>query len=628
MDDETAEIELLEQNLNKTRQISQRMTSILSSFDTRLVKLEKSILPLYNSTQILTKRGNNIESALSKIDEIASNQEGIAAEEALILRGPQPGQLDEYKDVLERLNASVVFKSIDRDFEETARLVETGTKKLVSLYTKLVAEASSGAPHNGPDFEFTPFSAPLLTTLVPLVTFLRTMPVPATHPSHPAAPAILASLKEAQKGYADMRGAWGRKCVEQYAKRVVDRAETLDGVIAGSELGVWVGNLLSVAEYEYSLLSDLATMPGQPALSSTYASLISPMISLFSSTLSSLNALIKRSLNKNTLLALSAFSSLSTAQSRWDDVMCRRAGRKENELKDSLHTIRAACLRSFPELIADIRAAANGRSAELSTGLAEVAVSTVQYMERMPEVQDAVGSCLHTLGDGNWKMGEGLQVAKGGQRAELDERTVLEHFFFDVVNFTITSLLTLSRTNKRPSFGSIFLLNNISFLRSRLLVNPQVDIPSLLSKPSQDVLTSNFRTAKAAYFDSNFSPLMQTLQDDRDKSKSAAKEKFTRFFELLEEVAERHRLAKVLQDDKESREQICEEVVKLIVPSLQRMTQKTAGKEFKNPQKYIKMSIDEVESLVRSFYADSDPRAPAPAERAQNNLLIQAGWAR
>lgn len=55
MDDEAADIELLEQHLNKTSQISQRMTSILSKFDTRLVKLEKSILPLHNSTQSLTR---------------------------------------------------------------------------------------------------------------------------------------------------------------------------------------------------------------------------------------------------------------------------------------------------------------------------------------------------------------------------------------------------------------------------------------------------------------------------------------------------------------------------------------------------------------------------------------------
>lgn len=129
-----------------------------------------------------------------------------------------------------------------------ARLVETGAKKLTQMYTKLVAEGSSGVPPNGPEFVLSPFPASLKPTLIPLVTFLRTLPLPPTHPSHPAAPAIQSTLKEAQKGYADMRGSWGKKCLENYARRVVDRAETIDGVAAGREFGAWVGNLLSVAE--------------------------------------------------------------------------------------------------------------------------------------------------------------------------------------------------------------------------------------------------------------------------------------------------------------------------------------------------------------------------------------------
>lgn len=45
-----------------------------------------------------------------------------------------------------------------------------------------------------------------------------------------------------------MRGSWIRKCLENYGRRVVDRAETIDGVASGRELGTWVGNLLNVAE--------------------------------------------------------------------------------------------------------------------------------------------------------------------------------------------------------------------------------------------------------------------------------------------------------------------------------------------------------------------------------------------
>lgn len=172
------------------------------------------------------------------------------------LARPQPGRLDDYKDVLERVNAGLVFGSIERDSRDTARLVETGAKKLSQLYTKLVAEASSSVPANGVDFQLSPLPTSQLTVLIPLVQFLRTLPLPATHPSHPAAPAIQASLKEAQKGYADMRGAWGKKCLELYARRVVERSETLDGVKAGREFGVWVNNVLTVAEVRHTILQD------------------------------------------------------------------------------------------------------------------------------------------------------------------------------------------------------------------------------------------------------------------------------------------------------------------------------------------------------------------------------------
>ncbi|EMD34621.1 hypothetical protein CERSUDRAFT_86027 [Gelatoporia subvermispora B] len=603
MDDETAEIELLEQNLNKTRQISQRMTSILSSFDNRLVKLEKSILPLYTSTQELTRRAKNIDSALLKIDEIASYQEGVAAEEALILRGPQPGQLTTYTEVLQRLNASIAFGSSDGASRDTARLVETGSKKLMQLYTKLVAEGSSGSPTNGPEFALTPFPPQLLSVLQPLVSFLRTLPLPATHPSHPAAPAIQAALKDAQKGYGDMRGAWARKCLETYGKRVVERAETIDGVAAGREFGKWVENILKVADEEYNLLTELAPLPSQAILSDTYTTLITPLATLFTSTVGSLSALIKRSLHKYTFLALSMYSSMSTLQARWDEVLYRRAGRKENELKEGLHSIRASCLRSFPEFLADIRVAATTKTSEMNTNVMDFVTSTVQYMEKIQEVRDGVAGALMTLGDGNWKMGEGTQVGKTNKSADVDERTVLEHYIYDIVTATISTLVTLSRTGRRPAYGSIFLLNNVSYLRSHLIAKPRTDIISLLSRPAQEMLQSNFRTAKAGYFDSNFSPLLQTLVDERDRSKSATKEKYTRFYDLLEEITERHRIAKVLQDDQEGRDTVADEAVKLVVPSLQRFIQRNGGKDFsKNPQKYIKMSPEEVESLIKGFY--------------------------
>jgi hypothetical protein len=81
----------------------------------------------------------DIDKTLVKIDEVASNQEGIAVEEALILRGqaailcfarngvndshfsPQTGQLETYREALERLNATIAFKSSEVDMEDTVK---------------------------------------------------------------------------------------------------------------------------------------------------------------------------------------------------------------------------------------------------------------------------------------------------------------------------------------------------------------------------------------------------------------------------------------------------------------------------------------------------------------------------
>lgn len=69
---------------------------------------------------------------------MASNRDGIATEEALILRGyfshlrecrrwsnpssPQPGQLEAYREALERLNASIAFKSSEEDTSQAVSL--------------------------------------------------------------------------------------------------------------------------------------------------------------------------------------------------------------------------------------------------------------------------------------------------------------------------------------------------------------------------------------------------------------------------------------------------------------------------------------------------------------------------
>lgn len=92
--------------------------------------------------------------------------------------------------------------------------------------------------------------------------------------------------------------------------------------------------------------------------------------------LATLQATIKKNLLGHVWLALQLWTSLAQLQPVWDDVIRLRAGRKENELSEIVHSIRGACLRSFPEFILEVRQAGNpppsAKLAELGTGVADV----------------------------------------------------------------------------------------------------------------------------------------------------------------------------------------------------------------------------------------------------------------
>ncbi|CAG8828230.1 25143_t:CDS:2, partial [Dentiscutata erythropus] len=60
LDEDSADLAFLEENLEKTEDLTEKMTSMLNVFDDRLVRLEASILPIHKSTQTLTKLVDSI----------------------------------------------------------------------------------------------------------------------------------------------------------------------------------------------------------------------------------------------------------------------------------------------------------------------------------------------------------------------------------------------------------------------------------------------------------------------------------------------------------------------------------------------------------------------------------------
>lgn len=67
------------------------------------------------------------------------------------------------------------------------------------------------------------------------------------------------------------------------------------------------------------------------------------------------------------------------------------------------------------------------------------------------------------------------------------------------------------------------------------------------------------------------------------QGRTAGKERFTRFYDLLDEVLASHRVVRVLDTDELSelgREAIAEEACKLVVPAFRRFVQRMKDREF------------------------------------------------
>ena len=135
---------------------------------------------------------------------------------------------------------------------------------------------------------------------------------------------------------------------------------------------------LLVSQEEYKLLKELSPLSNPQVVASAYGSLMAPILKLFNSVLAQLLTLVKKALHKYNFLALSVYEGLLSLQPHWNDLLSRRGpdhAEDKNEFKDGMLALRALCLRSFPEFLADLKLGAMARGSDTGTKLMDFTVS-------------------------------------------------------------------------------------------------------------------------------------------------------------------------------------------------------------------------------------------------------------
>ena len=124
-----------------------------------------------------------------------------------------------------------------------------------------------------------------------------------------------------------------------------------------------------------------------------------------------------------------------------------------------------------------------------------------------------------------------LGKPKRFRRSKCPRRVILQPEHTRSFILFLTGLSFVQSRHRGPKFGSLFLLNHISYYYPRLVLKPTLPGPvDLVTKPAADVLVSAFRTTKAGHFDANFSPfetnIERRLREGKGVWKATTKEKY------------------------------------------------------------------------------------------------------
>ncbi|XP_069510815.1 exocyst complex component 7 isoform X9 [Ambystoma mexicanum] len=142
-------LSFIKDSLDKSDQLTKNMVSILSSFESRLMKLENSIIPVHKQTENLQRLQENVDKTLSCLDHVISYYHVASDTEKIIKEGPT-GRLEEYLGCIERIQRAVeYFQDNNPDSPELNRvksLFERGKESLETEFRSLMTRNSKAVP--------------------------------------------------------------------------------------------------------------------------------------------------------------------------------------------------------------------------------------------------------------------------------------------------------------------------------------------------------------------------------------------------------------------------------------------------------------------------------------------------
>ncbi|XP_064171367.1 exocyst complex component 7 isoform X11 [Anguilla rostrata] len=651
-------LSFIRENLEKSDQLTKGMVSILSSFESRLVQLENSIIPVHKQTENLQRLQENVDKTLSCLDHVISYYHVAKDTDKIIKEGPA-GRLDEYLACIAKIQKAVEYfqdnnpdspelNTVKARFEKGKELLEAEFRGLLTRYSKpvppvLILDAIGVDEELEVQEEVTLEHLPeaVLQDIICISGWLveygrnqdfmtvyfqvrssqldRSIKGLKEHFRKNSAssgilysPAVPNKRKDTPTKKAPKRPGHDH---DLRVKHLTDALGEKQGASAGKDdvLDIEIDSYIhcisafvKLAHSEYALLTEIIPEHHQKK---TFDSLIQGALDNLMLEGDDIVSAARRAIMRHdysaVLTIFPILRHLKQTKADFDSVLQGTAASTKNKLPTlitSMETIGAKALEEFADSIKndpdkEYNMPKDGTVHELTS-------NAILFLQQLLDFQETAGAMLAS---------QESSSSASSYSSEFSRR-LLSTYICKVLGNLQLNLLSKSKVYEDSALSAIFLLNNYNYILKSLEKSELIQLVGVTNRKAEvsyrELMEQQMQVYQRSWLkvteyvtDRNM-PTFQPGTKLKDKERQMIKEKFKGFNDGLEELCKIQKVWAI--PDKEQRDAIRQAQRKVVSDAYRSFLNRYGNISFtKNPEKYCKYRPEQVEDMIEKLFDTS-----------------------
>ncbi|XP_056098272.1 exocyst complex component 7 isoform X11 [Rhinichthys klamathensis goyatoka] len=627
-------LSFIRESLEKSDQLTKGMVSILSSFESRLMQLENSIIPVHKQTENLQRLQENVDKTLSCMDHVISYYHVAKDTDKIIREGPA-GRLDEYLACIAKIQKAVEYfqdnnpdspelNTVKARFEKGKELLEAEFRSLLTRYSKpvppvLILDAIGGDEDMEVQEDVTLEHLPeavlqdIICISAWLVEYGRNqdfMNVYFQVRSSQLDRSIKGLKEHFRKNSASSAihsPAVQTKRKETPTKKPPKRPGKDDALDIEIDSYIHcISAFVKLAQSEYALLTEIIPEHHQKK---TFDSLIQEALDNLMLEGDNIVSAARRAIMRHdysaVLTIFPILRHLKQTKPDFDATLQGTAASTKNKLPaliTSMETIGAKALEEFADSIKndpdkEYNMPKDGTVHELTS-------NAILFLQQLLDFQETAGAMLASQENSS---------SASSYSSEFSRR-LLSTYIYKVLGNLQLNLSNKAKVYEDPALRAVFLHNNYNYILKSLEKSELIQLVAVTHKKVEssyrELIELEIQNYQRSWLkvtehltERNF-PAFQPGAKLKDKERQIIKDKFKGFNEGLEELCKIQKGWAV--PDKEQRDAIRQAQKRVVSDAYKAFLQRCANILFtKNPEKYLRYAPEQVEEMIDKLFDTS-----------------------